>query len=270
MSERQLIEVPQESFSRREERALPAMQAGPTGLLQAITIAASNPSVDIEKMERLFAMHEKMVAREAEATFNDAMARAQAKMTPIVRNKANEHTRSRYADMEAINRIIVPIYSAEGLSLSYDSGRPIFGSDGTPLPGPAEGLTRTVALVSHSAGHSRVYHIDLPPDDSGSQGKVNKTKVQAAGSTNQYARRYLECMIFNLSTYDDTDGNRQRHTEEVEPDPAGKKALEACGSKSAIAKVWNGLPVEARKTLLGVRDECLARVVEADKNAAQE
>src|SRR3990167_9425929 len=191
-----------------EPKLLPTIisASNATALLQAITAAASNPQMDIEKMERLFAMHQQMVRQEAEAAFNAAMARVQEKLAPIARNAYNTHTHSAYAKLDAIHNAILPIYPPEGISVSFDTAD-------CPMPG----MMRTIALVSHSAGHTRQHHIDLPPDDSGSQGKVNKTKVQATGSSNEYARRYLHLMIFNLSTFDDKDGNKNAVEQDDEP-----------------------------------------------------
>lgn len=259
-AEGRVIEV--EGFSRNTERAMPAVQSAgnASSLLQAIERVASNPDIDIEKIERMFAMHQKLVAQEAEAAFNAAMARAQAQIAPVARNAYNEHTRSGYAKLDAIHRMILPIYPKEGLSISFDTGEC-----------PTAGWMRTLAFVSHSAGHTRQYHIDLPPDEAGSAGKVNKTKVQAAGSTNEYARRYLTLMIFNLSTFDDKDGNASTKPKEEaeEPDAEGKKLLEACASIAALQAAWKKLTVAQRKTLHGVVEECQTRIEEADKGAQQ-
>src|SRR3990167_4385534 len=101
---------PQENDMGKSEDAVleqaPASQA--TSLLQAITSAASNAQVDIEKMERLFAMHQKIVAQEAEAAFNGAMARAQANIQPVSRDAENTQTNSHYATLAAICKSIVP------------------------------------------------------------------------------------------------------------------------------------------------------------------
>lgn len=226
-----------------------------TSLLQAITQAASNPQVDIEKMERLFCMHQTMVAAEAETAFNRAMALTQKKIEPVAAKAFNSHTKSYYAKLEAVNEMLVPIYTAEGLSVS-------FNREDCPTPG----WIRTVAIVSHRDGHTRRYHNDLPLDDVGAQGTKNKTGVQATGSTIAYNRRYLVFMIFNVSTLDDMDGNRNK--EEVAPDAEGKKVLEACGSIGALQKAWQGLSVDQRKTLSGVKDECKAKIDAADKAAA--
>lgn len=171
----------------------------PTSLLAAIARAAAEPSTDMDKMERLFAMHQVMVKQQAETDFNAAMSRAQAKIVPIATNALNTHTNSRYAKLAAINREIVPLYTAEGLSISFDSA-----------DAPTPNKQRIIAIVSHSGGHTRQYHIDLALDSAGAKGNVNKTEVQATGSTNAYARRYLVLMIFNVSTEDDNDGNKPK------------------------------------------------------------
>ena len=215
---------------------------GTTALLEAITRAASDPQVDIEKMERLFKMHEQMVNREAEKSFNAAMSRAQSHIQPIVNNAMNDHTSSGYADLAAINKAIVPIYTAEGLAISFDTETK---NDNDPL---LPGCIRTIAIVSHQDGYSRRYHIDLPPDDVGSQGKVNKTKVQASGSTNSYARRYLERMIFNLSTEDDNDGNGDNPRLEAGQRADFEAAIEALADRPAADKLWQKITAACEKT----------------------
>ena len=203
-----VIELSNDSFSRRDEAALPAVQsAGNAGsLLQAIERVASNPSMDIAKIERLFAMHQQLMAKEAEAAFNDAMARAQAKIVPVVANQTNTHTQSMYADLAAISKVITPLFTAEGLSISFDADRPILGADGKPLPPPPQGWFRTIAIVSHAVGHSRLHHIDLPSDEVGVKGNTNKTPIQGVVSMTTYGRRVLTCMVFNVAIGDE-DGN---------------------------------------------------------------
>lgn len=61
--------------------------------------------------------------------------------------------------------------------------------------------------LGHSGGHERVYEDDFPLDAAGSGGKVNKTPIQAKGSTQTYARRYLKASALDLAFMDDRDGN---------------------------------------------------------------
>jgi hypothetical protein len=172
-----------------------------TSLLDAISRAASDPSMDMEKMERLFAMHERMVKTQVEAAFNADMALAQSEITTVVKNKKNEFLGTTYADLSAIIEAIAPVITKFGFSISFNSTQ-------TQQPG----CLSISATLSHKAGHSRAYELTVPIDAAGSGGRVNKTPVQAVGSTNSYARRYLICMIWNISTSDDNDGNRAKGT----------------------------------------------------------
>lgn len=239
--------------------ALPT-PGGAAGLLQAMTNAVSLNHVDMDKVERLFAMQKEIREHEAKAAFNDAMARAQAEIQPIVRNRRNTHTNTNYADIAAVCDAIVPIYTREGLAVTCNTETK---NEEDPIP---QGQYRTVAIVTHRAGHERRYHIDLPLDDAGAQGTKNKTAVQAKGSTTSYGRRYLLLLIFNVSTTDDDDGNGKGDGKrEIEPDPEGKKKLEACGSMASLQTAWKALTPEQRKTLAKTKDECKDRIEKADK-----
>lgn len=177
-------------------------------LMTAIAQAARDPNVDVDKMERLFAMHEKMQARQAEEAFSEAMKVAQSEMPVVVKDKHNSQTSSDYATLDAINKAITPVYTRQGFSLTFDT-------EDSPL----EGHVRVVCRVLHSGGHSKAYRYDQPMDSAGIGGKVNKTPTHARGSAITYGRRYLVLMIFNLSTGYDDDGNSAH--EKVDEDAAG-------------------------------------------------
>jgi hypothetical protein len=213
-------------YSRAEDR-VSAVAQSEQSLLQAIVRAAADPTTDLNKIERLFAIHERMVKTDAETAFNAALARAQAAMPIVARKAQNTQTNSKYARLEAIVEAISPVYTAEGFALSFDTAE-----------APKAGDIRIVSILSHAAGHSRQYHIDMPPDEAGAKGNVNKTRVHATGSTNSYARRYLICMIFNVATGDDNDGNRDK---KVMPDKAladWLAAVEMAESMEQIDAVW--------------------------------
>lgn len=166
-------------------------------LIQAISAAAANPQTDIEKMERLWAMHERIVARDAEQAFNEAMGAAQGEMGRISADATNTQTRSKYATYGQLDRHVRPIYTKHGFSLSFDT------TDGAP-----EGHERILCYVSHSAGHTRTYRADIPNDGKGAKGGDVMTKTHASGSAKSYGMRYLLKMIFNIAIgEDDDDGN---------------------------------------------------------------
>ena len=170
--------------------------SGPTALIQAIERAAVNPAVDVDKMERLFALQERMLSRNAEIAFNEAMRATQAEMPKIKRNKKNSQTGSLYADLEAVTDAAAPIYTRNGFSLSFGQA-----------DCPTDGKIRILCWCSHAAGHTRLYQYDASLDMTGLKGAPNKTAIQAEGSTFSYGQRYLTKLIFNITlTDEDNDG----------------------------------------------------------------
>ena len=177
------------------KQELVAQETETTNVLQVISRAAADPSVDIEKLERLLAMHERIVARQAEAAFNADMSAAQAAMQPIVKDAENASTSSMYAKLGTVIEKMAPVIRQYGFALS-------FGTADHPNPD----YVRVTCRVSHRGGHSYTEHVDIPLDMTGAKGTVNKTRTHAFGSSVAYGRRYLTLMIFNVATKDD-DGN---------------------------------------------------------------
>lgn len=183
-------------------------------VLRLIERAARDPNFDVEKMERLVALHERSIAQRAAAAYDDAMVEAQRELTPIREDMENSQTKSKYASYLALDRAVRPIYTKHGFSISYGQ------ADGAP-----ENYVRVQAHVS-KAGHTRQYHLDMPADGKGAKGGDVMTKTHATGSALTYGRRYLLAMIFNLAIghMQDDDGNAASH----EPISAEQKAkLEA-------------------------------------------
>lgn len=166
-------------------------------LLEVISKAARDPNVDIDKMERLMQMQERVQARDAEMAFNQALNAAQAEMRPIAANASNPQTRSRYATFDKLDRVLRPIYTSHGFALSFDE-------EDSPKPEHV----RVVCHVSHVAGHTRTYRCDMPADGKGAKGGDVMTKTHAAGAAKSYGARYLEKGIFNVAVgEEDDDGN---------------------------------------------------------------
>lgn len=168
-------------------------------LLAVISRAAADPNTDVTKMERLMAMYERVEAKRAESAFNAAMTKTQAEITRVATNKDNTQTHSRYATYDQLDRAVRPIYTTNGFALS-------FGTE----PSKAENMITVVCHVSHEAGHSRDYSIDMPADGKGAKGGDVMTKTHAVGSGATYGMRYLLKMIFNIaigSDPADDDGN---------------------------------------------------------------
>jgi hypothetical protein len=164
--------------------------------IMRLLMIAVQQGAGIDTIERLAALQEKMLARDAEQQFNEAMNSAQGEMQPIRANLENPQTRSKYASYAQLDNAVRPVYSKQGFALS-------FTTDDSPL----QDHIRVVCFVSCS-GHVRTYRIDMPADGKGAKGGDVMTKTHAAGSAVSYGMRYLLKMIFNLAVASkDDDGN---------------------------------------------------------------
>lgn len=170
------------------------------GILALIDRAVRDQTVDIDKMERLLAMQERVMAEQSKRAFTAALRGAKREIKPVVRNKYNEQTKSRYADLEAVADAIDPIIESHGFV-------PTFGTGKSEL---ADHYKVTCDLL-HIDGYERHYYADVPIDMAGIKGNQNKTATHGFGSTMSYARRYLKCLIFDVVTTDN-DGNRDEPT----------------------------------------------------------
>lgn len=174
---------------------VPAPVTETAAIISMIERAARDPSVDMDKMKGLMDMARIARQEQAEEDFNQAMAVVQSKMRAVAADANNPQTRSRYASYHALDKVIRPIYSAEGIGLSFDT-------EDSPKP---EHI-RIVCYVTRGR-HTRKYKIDMPADGKGAKGGDVMTKTHAAGSAATYGQRYLLKMIFNIAVGDDDDGN---------------------------------------------------------------
>jgi hypothetical protein len=170
----------------------PVDGASPMNLL---SIALQNNAA-IDVIERLAALQEKAMLRDAEIAFNDALSRVQGEIKRVAPDLVNPQTSSRYASYAAIDRVIRPIYTREGMSLS-------FSHDDCPK---AEHV-RVLCFASLGA-YTRTYQMDMPTDGKGAKGKDVMTTTHATATADSYAKRYLVKDIFNIAIGEgDTDGN---------------------------------------------------------------
>ena len=177
---------------------LPSPVASETNALMVlIERMAVSQDIDLDRVERAYKMYCDMVSKEAETRFNDDMAKAQNELSAVVANRKNTHTKSTFADLSAIHSAAKPVWTNFGFSVTTKSEK-----------SELDDHVRIISEVRHKAGHKETLVDDWPLDRSGAQGTVNKTAIQAKGSSISYARRYTELMIFDLSVdHEDNDGN---------------------------------------------------------------
>lgn len=170
----------------------------PISPMAIIQKAISNgQDVDLDKMQKFLELQESWERREAEKEYFAALARVHANIPVVNKSKFNPQTKSKYADLADVIRAIQPVYAKEGITVSFSEGG-----------GAPEGHVRVIAEIAHAKGHKENgKYLDVPMDGKGIQGKANMTATHGKFSTLTYGQRKLECMIFNIATDDDDDGN---------------------------------------------------------------
>jgi hypothetical protein len=172
-----------------------AHQDEPTGMLALIDRYVRDPSVDVDRLERLLDMKERLDRREAETAFNEAMVLAQEEVQPVARTTENTVTHSFYAKLEEVDAAIRPIYLRHGFSLSYSTVAPL-----------VVGNIRVECRCARGSHVERFYR-EAGPDTLGPKGSPTKTALHGSASTETFLKRYLACGIFNVVFKDmDDDG----------------------------------------------------------------
>lgn len=183
-------------------------------VVSVIERAISNPKLDVKKMQAIMDMQMQAMRFQAEIAYNYAMNECQGEIPQIRANKRNDHTKSGYANLSAIDVVIRPILKKYGFSLSFST------------KALENGNKLLECWVRHVEGHKELHTLDSALDLTGSQGKANKTNVQATGSTVSYLQRYLIKLIFNVVIEgEDNDGNG-------EPKPPGDKFSDKVAEQS--------------------------------------
>jgi len=184
----------------------PAPHNDASAIIQVIERAAMNPDVDIDKMERLLQMQERVLDRQAAADYSSAMAGMQTQIPSIAeRGKTNNGS---YATLEDIVDTVRPVMQEHGFAVSFrvktvDKGVEVTG------------------VLMHRGGHREETSMLLPADTSGS-----KNAVQSFGSSVSYGKRYVLCSLLNITTRgEDDDGNASAPTKTVTAFQSGQLAL---------------------------------------------
>ncbi len=163
------------------------------GILAVIERVVLDPNADMDKLEKMLDMQERVMARDAKIAYNSSMAMLQSQLPEISKEgeiAVNGNVRSKYARYEDIMKAIKPLLSTHGISISFRANF-------------SENMLDITGVISHQEGHSEETTMRLPFDSSGS-----KNTVQAIGSSVSYGKRYVLCMLLNISTGgEDDDGN---------------------------------------------------------------
>lgn len=198
----------QEPLSRQVVNDAPKLTPNHSPIASTLERVVMDPSLPVERVEHILSLFyqaedrarqqaKEDAAFEARKAYFAAMSACQKELPVVTRNQRNKHTNSNYADLAAIEDQAMPIIHEHGFGVTFQ-----------PSGYNELGELQIKWQISHSGGHVESDIAGIPVDGAGAKGGVNKTGTQAFGSTATYGRRYLLCMLFNISTGDDRDGNR--------------------------------------------------------------
>lgn len=210
-------------------------------LLAVIERAARDPNIDVDKMERLFALQERVQERNAKQAFVEAkvaMAGELPEVTMkghiIIRDKNNSSVITQdtpFARFEDIHEAVMPVLSRHGFDLSFRNGL------------SPDGKVRVTTILSHVAGHQEETVFDLPHDSSGS-----KNSVQAVGSSTSYGKRYGTLSILNIKVAGEDDDGQAASYKDPAGVPLPRSKLDGPHtSKTALQKAIGDLRNQVRE-----------------------
>ena len=172
------------------------LTAAPASPLDALLAdPAKLKELPVETMERLFALQREARRDQAAEVFAEALLAVQRQIKPVAKAGYNSHTKSWYAKIEDVDRMLDPLLAEHGITASVSSR-------------PSDKPEHTVFILTLRKGiHSEQHELESPLDYLGSGGKANKTKMHGLGSSYTYCGRYLKANVFNIQTFKDDDGN---------------------------------------------------------------
>jgi hypothetical protein len=206
----------------------------PLGLIQD----ALRKNVAPEVLKELVSLQQSMVRFEWEAQerqskidFDDALTACQMAIARVRPDRQNTQTSSWYATYAKLDRIVRPIYTREGFSIS-------FGEKDCPV----QGKIRVVAYVSRS-GITREYLKDVTPPLLGPKGNPVMTATHGDGAANSYAKRYLLQDIFNIAIGIDAEDNDGNSPQQISPDTEARlqeweDALRQCDDIATLKGIF--------------------------------
>lgn len=235
-------------------------------LVDIIERIVMNPDVDLDKLERMLVMKERMDAQRAKSAFAQALSDAKAMIAPIIKDTTVDYstnrgrTRYNHETLAGIAKAIDPALSTYGLSYRFKTSQ-------------ENGYVYVTCIVSHRDGHSEQTTLSGAPDQTGS-----KNGFQAVGSAVTYLQRYTLKALLGLAAGDDDDARTaapapDTSTREEPGFDAGKttRDIEAQIKDAAtlddLKRVWT----RAKKALLRLNTEYpdLFAVLEAAKADAK-
>jgi hypothetical protein len=239
------------------DRAPATQDTEPASLVQL----AIEKGVDVEVIERLVALQERVTERNARAAYFEAVSRFQESVPEIPKSKrVNYVTKTgvridyNYAPLDAITRAIRPPLRVAGLSYSWD------------VESSTNGVMTVACTLRHIDGHSERSTFPVPVDTA-----AKMSHAQANGAALTYGKRQSLIAVLGLTTTDDdVDGMEpaQMTTETITASEAADldAKIDEVGADRSRFLRWLG--VDALEDLPAHRMDAAIKALEAKRGKA--
>ena len=204
---------------QKKQETLPATEADKTmALLQQAIASGTSP----EALEKLVALQERILDRQASAEYAQAVSRFQALCPAIVKNHVVRNRSGqkmyKYAPLEDIIEQVRDLMAELGLSYSFDSEEKQAGIEVT-------------CIIRHRSGHAERNKVFIPTTKG-----MNTNASQDAGIQLTYGKRLAFVAALGITTADeDKDGNSLKQLGSVTADQAAdiRALVEQVGADQA-------------------------------------
>ena len=194
--------------------------------LTVIENMVSSGNFDVNVARELIEMQKDIMKQQAIINFNHDFSLMSKKIPVIAHTKKSYSTT--YAPLEDIVKIVQPILSEHGFSVSFSTQQNGIES------------VKIVCTLMHKDGHTATTELELPTE------AVTKgmNKMQAIGAAITYGKRYTLCGILNITTTGDDCNNgfavNAKTSKPTIDDERLTKAIESINNKSTtLDKVKN-------------------------------
>jgi len=187
----EVIETKQDIVATSAQVPAQVPANSPMGMM----MAAVQQGIPLEQVEQMMNLHQRWEEREAEKSFNDAMAGFKAEAVEIIKRREVDFTSQKgrtnykHAELSDVVQAVGPALSKHGFAWNWKTEQ-------------ENGLIRVTCILKHRQGHSDSVSLEASADQSG-----NKNSIQAIASTVTYLQRHTLKAITGVSEKgEDTDG----------------------------------------------------------------
>jgi hypothetical protein len=182
-------------------------------------------TVELSRLEQVLKFHREQLALAAEEEWWEAMNATQTEMEPVRAECRNDHTRSKYADLAALDAALRPIWTRHGLTVTYSTGN-----------ADDAGKIRIFCHVGHVGEfglHVKNVHVDMPCDPNGPKNTPVMAAPHATMSALTYGKRGGLGLAFAIPVFRDDDGNAAARRPAPSPQVVLQQAVPAIAPRQS-------------------------------------